>query len=105
MADFADGLAGFVHFPDDLQDLGEPAQLIGRPAAGDQKSVIIRGLYLIEGIIGGERDPVFTVIGVPCLFTDQIDLASRFTQAQDRIGQLKIFKVFADQGKNLFTNL
>ena len=38
-------------------------------------------------------------------FTDKIDLTSRFPQTQDRIGQLKIFKVFADQGKNLFTHL
>ena len=105
MADFADGLAGFVHFTDDLQDLGEPAQFIGRPAAGHQKSVIIRGFYLIEGIIRRERHPVFTVIGMPRFFTDQIDLTSRFPQTQDRIGQLKIFKVFADQGKNLFAHL
>ena len=49
MTDLSDGLAGFIHFPDQLKDLGEAPELIRGPAARHQDAVVVLCFHLVKG--------------------------------------------------------
>ena len=104
VADLADRLAVGVHLADEVEDLGEAAKFVGRPAAGDQQAVIVVGVQCFErkGYFAGNA--IFAVVKAG-LFGGEVYLPAFFSAAVDGVPDFKVFEVFADQLQNLLAHI
>ena len=95
MADLADELAVRVHFPHQLQNLRKPPELVRSPAAGNEDTIVVLCLHIVEGELHLAGNTIFAVI-FSGLFRHQVHLGAGFPQPHHRAPEFQVFKVVTD---------